>query len=414
MLNARQPGPTYYLFVNMVVVIALSGAVILIANNLTQIPALVFIGGFSVLAAGLGYTGYLRHKEKRMVEARIWYFWSGIAYGLAVFSGAHLLGLTNFIPDLLLLWLVGLTLLAVWGSHTFQLGLAVALNGVWLYLVFLYDQSYLPGLVMLAVTGWFLFRRRPSGWLFNLALLTLIFLCNLYFYELLHPAHYPLNFSVSHLVFTIGLLGCLTGLAALTFAAAQWPAYARLLRRFTTVVGVAILIVLSIPAVSTGLAVAFDGSLTGVIVGGALLLAAAIPLFTRPVATAHRLIFVIWSLAFVLFVAGLFAGAAGMLPFLPLVAALFTSGVAGYWLVMGVRRLSLWQIFAGLALLGLICLIILMAWSPSYLINAFILFILAAVVWISGERYHQGLHRLHETDTDTAPAESNYAVSGGN
>jgi hypothetical protein len=411
MVRTKQPGSNYYLFINLALVIALSGAVVLIANNLEWIPALVFIGVFSALAIWLGYTGYQQHKKNYMPAARIWYFWAGIAYGLAVFSGAHLFGLTHFIPDLLLLWFIGLTLLAVWGHSTLQLGLAALLNLAWFYLVFLYDQSYLPGLVILAVTYWFLLRRRPSSWLFIVAVVTTLLLANLYFYELIHPAHYPLHFSLSHLIFTVAFLGSLSGLAALQFEAPAWADYAYILKVLTTILGVALLIALSLPPVWDTLIPAFDGGLAGVLTGIILLVITAVPLFTHPATLEQRLTFLTWCLGFILLVAGLFEWVTGVRAFMPTAAALLATGIAVSWLITGLRRLSLWPLFFGLGLLTLICLIVLMVWSWAYIASASILFGLAAVVFVIAERYRSMLQQRAEAQLEPQPSESTLAVS---
>src|SRR5262245_27292528 len=260
---------------NAAIVIALLGAVILIANNLEHVPGIVFIGVFSALALGLGAMGIGKLHHDATV-ARIWSFWSGIAYGIAVFSGAHLLGLAEFIPDLLLLWTIGLLLLAYLCASALQMGIVTALSMVWLFLTFLYGQSYLPGAIILAVAYWFVLRRHQSSTLFMLAVLGTLLLANLYFYDLIHPAHYPLAFSISHLVLTLALFGALSGLSGLAAHHAahgsRWRGYARALGTVTSVVGVAALLGLSSRSGWGRLAAAFDGSTIGFTIGGALLL----------------------------------------------------------------------------------------------------------------------------------------------
>jgi hypothetical protein len=61
----------------------------------------------------------------------------------------------------------------------------------------------------------FVFLRRRSTALFVLAVLESILLLNLFFYDWIHPAHFPLHFSISHLLFSAALLGALSGLSGL-------------------------------------------------------------------------------------------------------------------------------------------------------------------------------------------------------
>src|SRR6187397_1499958 len=99
MLDIKTPRAIYFALFNAAIVIALSGAIILIANNLGYIPGIIFVVVFSALALGLGAAG-IRGVHHDATVARVWCFWSGIAYGIAAFSGAHLFGLADFIPDL--------------------------------------------------------------------------------------------------------------------------------------------------------------------------------------------------------------------------------------------------------------------------------------------------------------------------
>jgi len=67
MLDIKTSRVIYLALFNAAIVIALLGAVILIANNLEHIPGTVFVGVFSALALWLGVTGIreVRHAEPR-------------------------------------------------------------------------------------------------------------------------------------------------------------------------------------------------------------------------------------------------------------------------------------------------------------------------------------------------------------
>jgi hypothetical protein len=400
MLDIKSPRAIYLALFNAALVIALSGAVILIANNLEHIPGTVFIGVFSALALGLGAMG-IRKLRSDATVARLWCFWSGIAYGIAVFSGAHLFGLVDFIPDLLLLWTIGLLLLAYLCASALQMGIVTALSMVWLFLTFLYGQPYLPGAIILAVTYWFVLRRRQSTALFVLAVLGTLLLANLYFYDLIQPAHYPLTFSISHLVLTLALFGALSGVSALAAHHAahepRWRGYARALGAVTSVVGVAALLGLSSRGGWERLAASFDGSTTGFTIGGALLLAVAIPVFTLPVATGTRLAFFGWAGGWLLLAGGLADRPAGLRTVLPLIAVLLAFGVAGGLLVAGMRRSRLVRLSSGLAVLALAALALAMEWSTQYLSSALIAFGAAGVVFVVAHRYRRSAEPARAT-----------------
>jgi hypothetical protein len=404
MLDIKTPRAIYLALFNAAIAIALSGAVILIANNLEHIPGIVFIGVFSALALGLGATG-IRKVHSDAAVARIWCFWSGIAYGIAVFSGAHLFGLVDFIPDLLLLWAIGLLLLAYLCGSALQMGIVTALSMVWLFLAFLYGQSYLPGAIILAVTYWFVLRRRQSSALLVLAVLGTLLLANLYFYDLIQPAHYPLTFSISHLALTLALFGALSGVSGLAAHHAardsRWRGYAHALGTVTSVVGIAALLGLSSRGGWERLAAAFDGSTIGFMIGGALLLAVAIPVFARPVAAGARAAFLSWAGGLLLLAGGLADLPAGLHTVLPLIAVLFAFGVAGGLLVAGVRRLRLARLSSGLAVLALAALALAMEWSTQYLSSALVAFGAASVVFVVAHRYWRGA----EPARATAPIE---------
>ncbi|HEX9372057.1 MAG TPA: hypothetical protein VF897_13670, partial [Roseiflexaceae bacterium] len=283
--------------------------------------------------------------------------------------------------------------------------IVTALSMVWLWLTFLYGQSYLPGAIILTATYWFVLRRRQSSALFVLAVLGTLLLVNLYFYDLIQPAHYPLTFSIAHLVLTLALFAALSGVSSLAAHHAARESrrrdYAHALGTVTSVVGVAALLGLSSRDGWEGLAAAYDGSTIGFMIGGALLLAVAIPVFTRPVAGSARTVFLGWACGWLLLVGGLADQPSGLRTVLPLIAVLFAFGVAGGLLVAGVRRLRLVRLSAGLAVLALAALVLAMEWSTHYLSIALVAFGAASVVFVVAHWYWRGA----EPARVTQPAE---------
>jgi len=272
-----------------------------------------------------------------------------------------------------------------------QMGIVAALSIVWLYLAFLYGQSYLPGTIILGVAFWFALRRRRSSALFVLAVVGTLLLANFYFYDLSRPAHYPLAFSLSQLVLTLALLGALSGVSGLVahYAApeSRWKGYAHALGIATNVVGVAALLGLSSRGGWERLAAAFDGATIGFIVGGALLLAVASQIVTAPISAGARAAFLSWAGGWLVLAGGLVDRPAGLRAILPLIAALFALGIAGSLLIAGVRRLSLARLVAGVAVLVLESLALALEWSTQYLSSALIAFGAAVVVFVVAYRY---------------------------
>lgn len=400
MLDSKTPRAIYLALFNTAIVIALLGAVILIANNLEYIPGLLFIGIFSVLALGLGAASISSIRHDATV-AQIWSFWSGIAYGIAVFSGAHFFGLVDFIPDLLLIWVIGLLLLAYLCNSALQMGIVTALSMVWLFLAFLYGQSYVPGVIILALVYWFVLQRRQSSALFVLAVLGTLLVANLYFYDLLQPAHYPLAFSIAHLVLTLALFGVLNGISSLVVQGAardsRWRGYAHAMSIITSVVGIAALLALSSRGSWQGIAAAFDGNTLGFMIGGALLLAVAIPVFIRPVAAGARATFLGWIGGWLLLAGGLANWPVGLRMIVPLMAVLFSFGVAGGLLLAGVRQQRLVRLSAGVAVLVLAALALAMEWSAQYLSSALIAFGAASIVFVVAYLYRRGAEPARAT-----------------
>jgi hypothetical protein len=403
MLDIKTARAIHLALFNAAVVIALLGAVILIANNLEHIPGTVFVGVFSALALWLGVTG-IREVRHDAAVAQIWCFWSGIAYGIAVFSGAHLFGLVEFIPDLLLLWTIGLLLLAYLCVSVLQMAAVTALSMAWLFLAFLYSQPYLPGAIILGVTYWFALRRRQSSGLFVLAVLGTLLLANLYFYDLSRPAHYPLVFSIAQLVLTLALFAALSGASSLVVQRAapqsRWLGYAHAVGSVANVVGVAVLLGLSSRSAWADLTATFDGDMRGFpigfLIGLAILLVVAIPVFTRPIALGARTTFLVWVSGWLLLAAGLADQPSGLRAAVPLIAALLAFGVAGGLLVGGLRRPRLAQLVAGVVVLALVALALATEWSTYYLSSALIAFGAASVVFVVADRYRRGAKPIRD------------------
>lgn len=391
MLNLIKPNTLYYAILHLAIGTAVVGAVILLANNLAQIPALLFIGGFATVALllvmGLGFTRRAGADE----AAALCSFWAGIAYGLALFAGAHWFDLTAFIPDLLLLWIAGVALLGFWSASVGQMILVALLTGVWFGLVFLYGYAYLPGVVLLLALYGFVARRRYSTPLFLLTVLLTVLVVNLYFYDLNHPGHFPLQFSISQALITLALLTSLHAvvawLAARDEETSPWPAYGDALHMLLQGVGVALLFPLLFGAAWSQLRAAFDGDLLGLVLGFALLMVAAIVIFSRPTSLALRATFGGWALGYLLIAIAIDDHMLDMMHFthqayLPLIGVGMALLAAGGYLVAGIQQLCLVRLTTGLALLLAAAAALTSEWLTGYAAQAMLWFGVALILFI--------------------------------
>ncbi|MEZ4730538.1 MAG: hypothetical protein R3E79_25720 [Caldilineaceae bacterium] len=391
MLTFLKPSVLYYALLNLAIVAAVGGAVILIANHLDQIPALLFIGGFAGVALLLMMGLWFSQRTGADEAVGIWSFWAGIAYGLALFAGAHWFDLSTFIPDLLLFWIVGLALLGYWIAGVGQMALVALLTGVWFGLVFLYGYSYLPGVVLLLALYGFVARRRYAAVLFLLTVLLTLLVVNLYFYDLLHPAHFPLTLSITQGLVTLALLGGLHGVVALLAArdgeGSPWPAYGDALHNLLQGIGVALLVPLIFGASWATLRAAFDGSLLGLVLGFGLFLITAIVVFGRQTTLALRATFGGWALGYLLLTIGIDDHMLDMMHFthqayLPLIGVGMALLAAGGYLVAGIQQRCLVRLATGLALLLTAAVALTTEWLVDYPAQAMIWFGVALLILI--------------------------------
>ena len=393
----------YYGLLNLTIVAALIGAVVLIANNLTQIPALWFISGFGLLTLMLLMGGWLAQRTQAHGARTIWSFWAGIAYGLTLFAGGHWFGLSTFIPDLLLLWIVGLALLAFWNGSTLQMMLVAGLTGIWLYLVFLYGYSYMPGLLIIMAIYAFAGQRRFAPSIFLAAIVLTLILLNLYAYDLLFPAHFPLQFSITQLLITLALVSSLHAVVALlesrNAAQSPWPAYGEALHKLTQVIGVLALLPFAFWAPWEMLRAAFDGGLVGLVLGFALLMVTAILVFGRQTSAALRATFCGWALGYLLVAIGIDDHMLDMMHFsgqayLPLIGIGMTVAAAGAYLVSGLYRICLVRMSVGVGLLFVAAMALMMEWVNGYRGQVVLWVGVALVLWIATQNLHRQLNPL--------------------
>lgn len=414
MLTFVRTSALYYTLFNLAILCLVGGAVTLIANNLERIPPLWFITGFGLLTLLLIGGSWLAKRREAVESAKIWAFWAGITYGLALFAGAHWFSLTSFIPDLLLCWIAGLALLAFWQGDNWQMGAVALLTGVWFYLVFLYGYGYLPGVVLLGVLYFFVAQRQHSALLFVLAVLLTLLVINLYFYDFTHPAHFPLAFSTAQMLITLALLGGLHGVVALLTrrngqrdddgydeenddnddAASPWYAYGEALHKFLQAVGVLLLAPLTFSDTWTLLRATFAANLFGIILGFGLLMITAIFLFSRPTTLALRTTFAGWALGYFLLAIVLDDHMMDMVHFtgqayLPLVGIGLAVGASGGYLIAGLYRLCLVRISTGLGLLLVATVALLSEWVTGYQGQSMLWFGLALVVWIVAQNLYR-------------------------
>ncbi|HZE41250.1 MAG TPA: hypothetical protein VE172_20815, partial [Stackebrandtia sp.] len=126
------------------------------------IPPAWFAGVFSAVTIALMLAAAVNLRAARVLAARGLGFWAGIGWGLTVSSWAYLLGLTGFVPHLLLAWTLGTVALAIVTANAVQLALAGVLASAWIAAAALFGESLLPGAVIVAVLLAFPLYARPS------------------------------------------------------------------------------------------------------------------------------------------------------------------------------------------------------------------------------------------------------------
>jgi len=379
----------YNLMVNVTVFTAVAGIVLLIANNLTTIPAEVYLGVFAAVTLALAIAGVMGKRRGKQNAVQILSFYAGIVLGLVVFAGGHFYGFATFIPDLLLIWMAGLTLLAFLFAATWQMVLVAILNLVWLYMTFLYGTAYWPGLIIIACIYWFAWQRQTSITLFVLAVLNSLIVLNFYGYDLVHPNHFPLEFSSIHILVTFAFFGMMSGLAGITWRNippwSPWLRYSQALIWMTTVIGLGVLLYLITPNSWFFINSGFDGRLLGIVLGMALYMLTAVFVFSRPTMAGTRSRFLLWSVGFLLLVSGLNDL---MMPFayqqyLTLILALLAIGVGLALLWSAVVHRCLLRLTLGLTTLGFSTAMVLMNWITDYMAQSMLFFALSVIMLIT-------------------------------
>lgn len=186
--------PVFFVLLNLAIALFLVGAVMVIASNLSAIPVPAFIGLFTLLTVLMLFLALRDVAARRMPWARTWGYWGCVFYGIGTIAAAHRLGLLSFVPDLILLWLLGFACSALWLRHRINFVLSEVLLTLWLACSFLYGQSYLPGLAVFALLGWALRGPQPGAAPLLLQALNGLLLVALYGYTAIQPQHYPLQF----------------------------------------------------------------------------------------------------------------------------------------------------------------------------------------------------------------------------
>lgn len=373
------------IMVNVTVLMAVAGIVLLIANNLATIPGDIYIGFFGILAFVLTVAGLISQRGDHTNTVQILGFYAGIVLGLAIFAGGHFYGIVTFLPDLLLIWMATLVLLAFLFGSTWQMGLVGILNLTWLAVAFLYNSAYWPGLILIGCLYWFAWQRRTSVMLFLLAVANTIFIINLYGYNLVHPDHYPLTFATVHLLVTFAFFGMLSGLAGITWRHippwSPWLRYSQALIWLTTVAGIGVLLFLITPNSWMIINQSYDGGLFAIVLGMALYMVTAVFVFSRPTMPGTRTRFGLWTLGFLLLVSGLNKM---VMPFafqqyMTLILALLGIGVglAVLWGAGKARSLS--QLTLGLFTVVTATTFMMMEWSTGYRFDAMIFLTLAMI-----------------------------------
>ena len=395
-------------FINIAAVTALIGIVALVSQYLDQIPGMAWVLFFSIITlvfVGIGYS-YLskdnQFSEKQTV-GRIWFFWAGLAYGIAVVSGGHFFELLDFIPDLVLAWLVGLLLLGIWSGNRWQMSLAAVLNIVWMSLVFLYDQSYIPGALIVAVIYWFVFYRRQATAAFTLNVVATIALANLYFYDYVNDFHYPLTYSFYHLIFTVALLASVAGLSGLKIRGPLWKEYSGSLHLVSAFAGAAIALALVVRENWSTLIYAYDGNLRGPFLSFVILQIAIIAVLSMKTRIGRRASFYGWCAGFLMLAAGMLGLPDAMTTFLPLAASGFGLLLAISWLYRGVHQLSLMWVISGLALTTATLVVTMLEWTDHFAYSVFIPIGIGALIYFVGMSYRYRLNQLDEPQNEDDP-----------
>ena len=395
--------PHYLGLMNLAISFLLGGAVIVISQNLAHIPVSVFIIFFASLASAMLFMARkMRHKQQ-LGWSRTFAFWCGIFFGIALISAAHRLELLSFIPDLMLIWMIGLLLLGLWSMHAWMLMFTAVLNLTWCAMTFLYAQSYIPGVIIAGIIFCFIFSReglqKKTLGLFFLVILNFVLLCNLYLYDIIHISHYPLQFSLAQLPFNVALMAFLWALASTLKRPAASPSYYAYisymasLRIYTMVLGISFLIAMSIEPVWQALlnwSLQDDSSTAANIIGLVFWLLGALWIFRKKNDSANKLGYVLWGISYALFAASLTY---------PLIAEqasnsarLYVFTLALYWLYQGIYRPCLNRLLTGLGLFICAALTSLQAWSPSdkhYLIQVIVFWIIASVIGLTVELYRR-------------------------
>ncbi|MCB0184293.1 MAG: hypothetical protein KDE31_08515 [Caldilineaceae bacterium] len=379
----------YNLLVNLTVLTAVAGIVVLLANNLTAIPAELYLGVFGALTLILTIAGLLSRRRNKKNATQILSFYAGIVLGLVIFAGGHYAGMVTFIPDQILIWMVGLTLLAFLFASVGQMALVALLNLVWLYMTFLYGMSYWPGLILIICLYWFAWQRHTSIPLFLLAAINSLVILNLYGYDLVHPTHFPLSFSSIHILVTFAFFGMMSGLAGITWRNippwSPWLRYSRALIWMTTVVGLGVLLYLITPGSWVFINNGFDGRLIGIVAGMGIYMFTAVFVFSRPTMPGTRSRFLLWTVGFMLLVSGLNDL---MMPFayqqyLTLILGLLAMGVGLALLWSAVVHRCLWRLGLGLTTLAVSTAMVMMSWVEDYMTQSMIFFALALVMAVT-------------------------------
>lgn len=373
------------IMINVTVFMAVAGIVILIANNLATIPGDIYITAFATIALLLVVAGLISQRGNHTNTVQIVSFYAGIVLGLAIFAGGHFYGLVTFLPDLLLIWMVGLTFLAFLFGCTWQMGLVGMLNLAWLAIAFLYNTAYWPGLIIIGCLYWFAWQRRTSVMLFLIAVLNSVLIINLYGYDLVHPSHYPLTFATVHLLVTFAFFGMLSGLAGITWRHippwSPWLRYSQALIWLTTVLGIGVLLFLITPNSWMIINQSYDGGLFAIVLGMALYMVTAVFVFSRPTMPGTRTRFGLWTLGFLLLVSGLNKM---VMPFafqqyMTLILALLAIGI-GLTVLWGAGKArSLPQLALGLVTVVTATTLMMMEWSNGYMFDAMIFLTLAMI-----------------------------------
>lgn len=393
----------YHLMVNITVLTAVTGIVTLIANNLTIIPANVYIGVFATLAIVLTMAGIVSQRRGSTNAAQTLNIYAGLVLGLVIFAGGHFYGLVTFIPDLLLIWMVTLTMLAFLFTATWQMGFVALLNLLWLAMAFLYGTAYWPGLIIIGCLYWFAWQQRTSITIFLLAVLNSMVIINFYGYDLIHPNHYPLTYATVHLLVTFAFFGMLSGLAGITWRNippwSPWIRYSKALIWLSTVMGIGLLLYLITPGSWMVINQNYDGGLFAIVLGMMLYMIAAVLVFNRPTMPGTRSRFLFWTVGFMLLVSGLnkmvmpFAFQA----YMTLILSLLAMGIGLGLLWSAVQLRSLPRLLLGLSTLASATTLMMLDWVHDYLTAASIFLALALIMLILTLRVRRKVHPVTPT-----------------